>query len=103
MVESRTRFRRYQLRDKTLEWGTEGWACFMKFWVPPHTLVYSVCYNKSSLFIIFFWLAVFINLCLSGESVIVCFHAQTNVLCAWGVFPIRPNATALRGVNTSKN
>ena len=54
MVESRTRFRRYQLRDKTLELGTIGWACFMEFWVPPHTLFYIKTNKKSRLILIFF-------------------------------------------------
>ena len=54
MVESRTRIRRYQLRDKTLEWGTGGWACLLKNWVPPHTLFYIKTNKKSSFFIIFF-------------------------------------------------
>lgn len=65
MVESRTRFRRYQLRDKTLEWGTIGWACLLKNRVPPHTLVYHFFNNKSSLFIIFFVVDFFYKMCLA--------------------------------------
>jgi hypothetical protein len=96
MVESRTRFRRYQLRDKTLEWGTGGWTCLLKNRVPPHTLVYHFFNKKSRVILIFFCACDFYLFMVEWRKCHSVF-SRTRLAFVWvGNFTHSLNATALR-------